>query len=225
MQKAISIFTLSAGALLLALASALFLINWTGPADLVQPRDPLFFMPLDELFWIIGGIAMVLALLCFFSERPTLPIMLLAWFAFNFWIYRLGLLAEGCRSLTGFLGGFPRALGISSQAATVMGDLFFASLLIGSCTALWLSRRLPQPVEYQKMSCPACGIHIRFDDRNLGQKIPCPQCQKTMTLRKPENLKMSCFFCQEHIEFPAHALGQKIKCPHCNNDVTLKEPA
>ena len=38
---------------------------------------------------------------------------------------------------------------------------------------------------------------------NPGEKIPCPQCQPGITLRKPDLLKMACFFCQEHIEFPA----------------------
>ena len=75
------------------------------------------------------------------------------------------------------------------------------------------------------MSCPVCGVHIRFDERNLGQKIPCPHCQKAITLRKLDLLKMACFFCQEHIEFPPHAIGEKMPCPHCHMDITLKEPA
>jgi hypothetical protein len=223
--KLFYIFTNSAGALLLALASALFLINGTSPADYVPPHDPIFLISIRDLFWILGGIAIVMALICFFSEQPARVISLLAWFAFSFWIYRIGLFAEGCRGITGFLGGFPHAFGISSKAAAVLGDLLFASLLGGSCAALWLVRRLPQSVEYKKMSCPSCGTHISFATENLGQKIPCPHCHKTVTLRKPEHLKMPCFFCKEHIEFPAHALGQKIKCPHCKNDITLREPA
>ena len=75
------------------------------------------------------------------------------------------------------------------------------------------------------MACPACGVHIRFDARNLGRQIPCPHCQKTLALRKPDLLKMACFFCQGHIEFPTHAIGEKMACPHCNMDITLKEPA
>ncbi len=222
MQKAISIFRNSAGALLLALASALFLINWTSPADSVQPHDPIFLVSLNDLFWIIGGLVAVMALVCFFSERPRLAMFVLAWLAVNFLVCRIGLYWDGCPSLTGYLGGFSYAFGISAKAANAMTDMVFAYLLIGSCLALWILRRLPPPVEFQKMSCPACGAHVKFAAENLGQQIPCPQCQTIITLRKPGNLKMSCFFCHEHIEFPVHALGQKIKCPHCQMDITLK---
>jgi uncharacterized paraquat-inducible protein A len=75
------------------------------------------------------------------------------------------------------------------------------------------------------MSCPSCGIHIRFAGKNLGQKIPCPHCQTSITLRRPDLLKMACFFCHGHIKFPPHAIGEKISCPHCNMGITLKEPA
>jgi DNA-directed RNA polymerase subunit RPC12/RpoP len=69
------------------------------------------------------------------------------------------------------------------------------------------------------------AVHIRFDERNLSQKIPCPHCQTAITLRKPDLLKMACFFCEENVEFPAQAIGEKMPCPHCNMDITLKEPA
>jgi DNA-directed RNA polymerase subunit RPC12/RpoP len=101
-------------------------------------------------------------------------------------------------------------------------------LLLGSCTAviwLWLGDRMPQMAASLKMFCPSCGGKIQFASQNLGRKIPCPLCRKTLTLRAPENLKMFCFFCKEHIEFPAHALGRKISCPHCKMDITLKEQA
>ena len=81
-------------------------------------------------------------------------------------------------------------------------------------------------VESLKMSCPACGVHIRFDERNIGQKkTRCPQCQTGITLRKPDLLKMACYFCKGHIEFPPHAIGEEMPCPHCQMDITLKEPA
>jgi len=89
---------------------------------------------------------------------------------------------------------------------------------------LWLKGGLPQTIESIKMSCHSCGVHIEFAIQYIGQKIPCPHCQTTITLQKPENLKMSCFFCKEHIEFPSHATGQKIPCPHCAKTITLLNP-
>jgi predicted RNA-binding Zn-ribbon protein involved in translation (DUF1610 family) len=88
----------------------------------------------------------------------------------------------------------------------------------------WKTEKLKRLEVTLKMPCPACGVHIAFDQRNLGQMIPCPQCLKEIKLRTPDNLKMSCFFCQGHIEFPAHALGKKMPCPHCHRDITLKKP-
>jgi DNA-directed RNA polymerase subunit RPC12/RpoP len=101
--------------------------------------------------------------------------------------------------------------------------------LLGSCVAsvnlLWLEDSIPQPAETRKMTCPGCGIHIRFALQNLGQRIPCPHCQKIITLREPDLLKMVCLYCKQDVEFPPHAIGQKIRCPHCKNGMTLKEPA
>jgi uncharacterized paraquat-inducible protein A len=99
---------------------------------------------------------------------------------------------------------------------------------LGSFAALlwpWLRRLFPPASAFEKMTCPGCGVHIRFAIQNVGQNIPCPQCQTLITLRKPDLLKTLCFFCKGHIEFPAHAIGQKIHCPHCQMDITLKEPA
>jgi len=40
-----------------------------------------------------------------------------------------------------------------------------------------------------KMVCPACGGHVKFAVQNIGQQIPCPHCQASIILRKPdENL-------------------------------------
>ena len=223
-QAAVSIFKYSAGALLLAFALALFLINWTSPADYAPPHDPFFALPLNALFWIIGGIAAAAALICLFSERMTLPVLLPLWLAVNYLICRIGLIFEGCHNLAGYFVGFSYDFGISASGVNTLVDMVFAYLLIGSLVAFWLARRLPAPVEFQKMPCPSCGGHVKFPTQNLGLKGECPHCQATITLSKPnEMLKMSCFFCKEHIEFSAHALGRKIKCPRCKMEIGLKE--
>jgi DNA-directed RNA polymerase subunit RPC12/RpoP len=105
-------------------------------------------------------------------------------------------------------------------------------LLVGggaSTVWLWLGdRSLSRRKEDEKsvkMSCPCCGVHVRFESERLGQQIDCPQCRKSMTLRGPENLKIACFFCKQHVEFPVHAIGEKVRCPHCKREIILKEPA
>lgn len=222
--KFVYFFINSAGALLLAVASALFLVVWTCPADCVPPHDPIFLMPLNDLFLIIGGITAVAALICLFSERLTTPALLLLWLAFTYLVFRADLFWIGCNSLNSFLGGFNYVFEVSSKTANVMVDIVFAYLLFGNCVTILLARRMPPPTEFLKMSCPACGSHIKFAIKNLGQRLDCPRCKAKITLRKPDEiLKMSCFFCNEHVEFPAHALGRKLKCPHCNMEIGLKE--
>ena len=93
------------------------------------------------LFWIIGGLAALIACFCLFSERPTRLIPWVAWFAANFLIYRIALYFEGCHSLTGFLACVTYAFGLPAKAAGVLVDMAFAYLLIGSSAALlvrWL---------------------------------------------------------------------------------------
>jgi hypothetical protein len=227
------IFTHSAGALLLAAASALFLINLTGPPNLVMPRDPITGISFRYLFWGIGAVAVLVACLCLFSERPGRSIPWVAWLATNYLMYRIGLYVEGCHSLTGFLACATYAFALPAKAASLLVDMAFTYLLIGGYgLILWHWLRSPtNPLLHRsttpslKMACPACGLHIRFAAQNLGQQVPCPQCKTTVTLRKPDLLKTVCFFCKGHIEFPTHAIGEKITCPHCKMDITLKEPA
>src|ERR1017187_6069665 len=121
--RTLRFFTHSAAALLLATASALFVINLTGPVHLVQPHDPILGISLRYTFWIIGGIAVLVALVCLFSERPAQPTAWVAWLAANFLIYRIGLYWCGCHDLTGFLGSFSYAFAIPAKAANALANV------------------------------------------------------------------------------------------------------
>ncbi len=218
------------------MALALFVINGTSPNDYVLPHDPIFFIPLNDLFWIIGGIAAVTALVCLFSKRPALPIFLLVWLTTNFLVYQIGLFCKGCHSLTGFLGGFSSTFGISAKTANDLANVIFAYLLMGSYSSLFwlwfwkneikpgsatLTRSQTAAIETLKMACVLCKGGIEFSSSNLGQKIACPHCKATITLMRPKTLKMTCSSCGEHIEFPIHGIGETVTCPHCSNTITL----
>lgn len=221
--KAIRLFTCSSGALLLALASAAVIVNLAGPKDLVPVRDLVTGAPFNYTLWVAGGLALAIGLLALVTNRPAWAGIGLAWLATNFLVYRAGLASMGCGSLTGFLGSITYEFGISARSAAFLLDVMFGYLLAGSLALLvrleWRRRCPPE-----KMVCPICGTHIEFSVRNLGQKVPCPQCTTAITLRRPEPLKTACFFCKGHIEFPPYAVGEKIHCPHCKMDITLKEP-
>jgi hypothetical protein len=218
-------FTNSSGAFLLAIATSLFLINWTSPAYMVLPHDPVLVLSLRHLFWLVGGITLVIGLVCLFDDQPTRQMLLLAWLATIFSVYVCGAYWVGCHSLTGYLGGFSQAFGITEKMANslaMVGVGYLLAVSYGSLLWLWRCKKLEK--NFLKMPCPSCGGHIQFAVLNLGDKIACSHCQVAVTLCKPEeDLKTSCYFCKGHIEFPAHALGQKISCPHCKMNITLQQ--
>lgn len=186
-------FTYTAAALLLALATALFLINMTGPPHLVLPRDPISGLSLRYLFWIIGSLTVLIAWFCLFSERPARSIPWVAWFATNFLIYRIALYFEGCHSLAGFLATATYAFALPANTASILVDMAFAYLLIGSCGTLlwqWLRSSSNPLLQHSTtpsstMACPSCGGHIEFATGGLGRKIPCPHCKVDITLKEP----------------------------------------
>jgi len=227
----ITSFIKSAGAILLAAALMRFVIA-AGSAQALLLPDPMLGIPLRYAILGVGAFELVVALICLFGKRVGLQIGWLAWLSTNYLVFWIGLFAMHIHPQATCIGSFTDPLHLARGTTGYITEFTPVYLLLGSYAALiwiWLESRAAQArnlaAESLKISCPSCGVHIKFAVQNLGQQIPCPHCQKTITLRKPENLKMSCFFCKEHIEFPAHALGQKISCPHCNRGITLMEPA
>jgi hypothetical protein len=214
-----------AAALLTAMAVAFILSNLAS-GTLVQPHDPVFMISMRTLFWILGALGLAVAAVCIFAGNPRLKLALVLWFALNLVVYERGLQSSGTHGARGYLGTLAATFSLSTSTADMVLKALFLYLLIGSSALLvWLMFTVKMEKTFLKTTCAHCGGHIAFSARNLGQKIPCPHCQATITLRKPDLLKMSCYFCQEHIEFPTHAIGEKIPCPHCKMDITLKEPA
>ena len=226
-MKWIKPFIHSAGGIMLAAALTRFLIA-AGSAQVLALPEPMLGIPLRYAVLAVGAFELVVALICHFGNQAGLQLGWLAWLATNYLVYWIGLWAMHVHPQATCIGSFTDPLHLSrGTTGLIIGFLPFY-LLLGSYAALiwlWLEGRRAKAAKFLKMSCPSCGIHIRFSDRNLGRKIPCPHCQTNITLRKPDLLKTSCFFCQGHIEFPAHAIGEKIPCSHCNMDITLKEPA
>ena len=173
---------------------------------------------------LLGTAQLLVAAVCLFTRKRALGLGLIAWLAVNFLVYRIGLWTEGWHQSCGFL---LELLSPSLRTADLFECVSAALLLASSGAALWFGKQAAAGTahgEALKVPCPSCGGHIEFATGDLGQKIPCPHCRATVTLRKPDLLKMACFFCQEHIEFPPHAIGTKIPCPHCKMDITLKAP-
>lgn len=166
------------GVLLLIIAASVLLINLTAPATLIPPSDPIFNISTRTLFWIVGLITLFSSVVCLFDAEAVWPVFLGAWIATNFAIYQKAARWQGCHGLTGYLGGFTQAFGISAQLANGVATMISACLLAasyGMILRLWWGRKAD--AKFIKMPCPACGVHIKYIGTSLGQKIPCPHCQ------------------------------------------------
>jgi hypothetical protein len=130
------IFTNTAAALLLAMATACFIINLSGPPHLVLPRDPISGLSLHYLFWTFAVFATLLGFLLLFANRPARVLPWVTWFAANFLIYRIALYFEGCHTLAGFLTTANYSFALPAQAAAFLLDAAFAYLFFGSSAAL-----------------------------------------------------------------------------------------
>jgi len=242
--KLIRVFTGSTVALLAALAAAVFLCNWASET-LIQPHDPVLLISTRILFWILGAVGSVLALICIFAKNPQLKLILILWFALNLIIYGIGLSWVGAHGAYGYLGGLADTFGLSTSTAETILKALFVYLLVGSSALLawsWLQKPIVKTeAAFIKTNCIQCGGQIAFSPQNLGQKMSCPQCQSLITLGSPQpvaskpvaigrshevlvrTLKISCTSCGGHIEFPTNFFGERIPCPHCQATITLQK--
>lgn len=140
-MKISRLFIYSTGALLLLTAAAKIISSF-GHGTILQTRDPLTGLQFQDLFRIVGGIEVVVALVCFFSKRTWLPAGLVAWLATSFLVYRIGLVAVGWRRPCSCMGNLTDALHIPPQTADTAMKIILAYLLLGSyATLLWLWRQ------------------------------------------------------------------------------------
>jgi len=214
-----------AGGLLLMAALLRFLIATSSAQALALP-DPVLGIPLRIAVLLAGTLELAAALFCLFGRQTRLQLAGLVWLATNLVVFRVGLLWMHVHPQGTFLGSLTDPLQLAGTKIGFVVGLLPFGFVVGSYAAASSVWRGARRQESLKMSCPGCGGHIQFARQNLGQRVPCPHCRASVTLRPPdENLKMSCYFCQGHIAFPSHALGQKMPCPHCQKDITLKPPA
>jgi len=140
-MKIVRWFLYSAATVLLLTAAAK-LISSFGHGTILQTRDPLTGFQFQDLFRIVGGIEIVVALVCIFSKRTWLPAGLVAWLATSFLAYRIGLTAVGYHRPCSCMGNLTDALHIPPQTADTIMKIILAYLLLGSyATLFWLWRQ------------------------------------------------------------------------------------
>jgi len=134
-------FIYSAG-LLLAITGGAKLISGFGAARSLQEPDPIFSISFQLLFWIVGGIELIIGVVCLLSKWNVLQAGLIALMATNFLVYRLGILWAGYQMPCKCLGNLTGALHIPRQTADTAMKIILAYLLIGSyATLFWLWRQ------------------------------------------------------------------------------------
>jgi len=247
-MKWIKPFIHSAGGILLAAALIRFVIA-AGNAQIMVLPDPMLGIPLRYAVLLVGGLELVVALICLFGSRVGLQLGWLAWLATNYVVFWIGLIWQHCAPQGTCIGSLTDPLRIYHGTTGYILQFIPFCLALGSYAALlqlWFAKRVkvespsvqtavanpgtartgaPVLVRSLKISCTACGGHVEFPTNLLGETIPCPHCRATIILKRADNIKMSCSSCGGHIEFPAHALGEKIPCPHCAKTITLPKIA
>lgn len=140
-RKPINFFVYSAGVLLALTAIAKF-VSSAGDARVLQNPDPILAIPFRHVFWIVGAIELIIALVCFLGKRLGLQAGLVAWLTTSFLVYHVGLVLVGYQKPCPCLGNLTDALPISQQTADTAMKIILAYLLIGSYAALfWLWRQ------------------------------------------------------------------------------------
>lgn len=136
--KTIQFFMYSTAILLLIVALAKFISSF-GTARILQTPDPILAIPFRYVFWIVGGIEIVVATVCLFSKRLLLKAGLVAWLATSFLIYRFCLLCVGYQKPCSCLGNLTDALHLSPQITNLAMKIILGYLLLGNyATLFWL---------------------------------------------------------------------------------------
>ena len=142
-------FIISAG-VILSITGIAKIWSGLGHARILVVPDQLIGIELGNLLFLVGMAEVVIALACFFSKRQILSIVLVAWLATGFVVYRLGLLWMGWQRPCSCLGNLTDALNISPEKADTAMKIVLAYLLIGSyATLFWLWQQKRKLVQLQ----------------------------------------------------------------------------
>lgn len=151
----VSLFLYSSGAILVVTAIAKF-VSACGGARILQSSDPILGISFRSVFWLVGMVELIVAIVCFFGTRAATQTQVTAWLATSFVAYRAGLLFMGYNKPCSCLGNLTDALHISTQVGDAAMKIVLAYLLLGSYGILisdWLrSKRQHTVIAGQKAS-------------------------------------------------------------------------
>jgi len=135
MNRLDRVFVKSAGVLLLITASAKIFTSVFGHTPILNQHDPVLTISFRAELMGVGVLEIIIAAVCFFTERIRLQLCLIAWLASCFAIYRFGLWLLGvpfCKCL----GNVPDALNLSTHTANTITIVILIYLLLGGYGSL-----------------------------------------------------------------------------------------
>jgi hypothetical protein len=186
-------FVLSAGAIL-APAGANTLLDAFGKAQVWDLNDPLVAVSWRHLMLFAGVLELFAAWLCLFTQKRNLSLVLVAWLAMAWLLYRAALWSVGCRHPWAFVGTLTSACNISPLLADEIIIAVTLYLLSGSTILIYLTQKdwkiLTTKMELFKIHCPHCGGKTAFEIQWMGKIIPCPHCQSPIHLNKPSTPRL-----------------------------------
>lgn len=138
-------FFLYSAAIILCLTAMAKLVSAGGSARILSLPDPILGLPNRTVLIGVGAIELILAAVILFSKNSGIKPYLIAWFASNLVIYRLGLWWGNVAAPCSCLGTITDALPFSPKTIEWVMKFILAYLLAGSYGILiykWFSGRV-----------------------------------------------------------------------------------
>jgi len=130
---------------ILAVTGLAKLWSVSAPGKMLLVADPITGLAFGRLLLLVGLAELALAAVCVFGRSPRLKLVLIAWLATNFVVYRLGLWWMGWKKPCGCLGNLTDALHLSPQSVELIIKILLAYLLAGSYALLLWQWRASGP--------------------------------------------------------------------------------
>lgn len=127
-------FILSAGAILLLTAAAKILGAWR-ETRVMTAADPIFSLSYRYLFIEAGALEAIAGLICLFSKRSLIQVIIIAWLSSAFLFYRVGLYLIKYQGPCPCLGSLTTEMHISKRLADSLLISTLSYMLIGSYLA------------------------------------------------------------------------------------------
>jgi hypothetical protein len=138
-------FVTSAG-VILALTGVGKLVSASGNSRILDSSDPIFAISFRHLMLSLGLLELAVSAICLLTRRRKLALLLVAWLASNFLLYRAGLWFMGWSVPCNCLGNLTDALHLSPKIAETTAQIIAVYLLAGSvASVLRLRRSLLRP--------------------------------------------------------------------------------